>query len=312
LRAVLLRTAGFGALSLAALLMVAAGAQGSTAASLERLAVSSSNGFPAQAGAERSDRPFPSTGFRLKSSNGYRIFVVGLPEGFAAHHDIVGLRAETDGAFSTYVVRGHVTARRIRAQIGDLGKIDMSFHPHAAVRRVSPRCSRRHYKVRSGTWRGTIEFAGESGYTSVSAAQAKPTWLYGPASCETATSDPDGAWLNNSGPQTFFEAYQNGGPGTATQFSANELESTRQMGISREVWTRGPASAFTYNGRLTRARVEPPAPFAGSAIYKKTTRAGKGTLKGDLSASFPGGPTVSLVGQRNAAYIQHGTITIVH
>lgn len=300
------------ALVLVAVGLIAPSAHGSTAKSLARVAATSPDAFQTKASAPRSGRAVPSTGFRLPSSNGYRIFVVGLPKGIAARQDLVALRAETDGAFSTYVVRGDVTARAIKARIGDLGKIDMTFHPHRDTRRVKPRCWSRHFKVRLGTWRGTISFTGESGYTSVIAERAKPTWLYGPRSCETANSDPTGAWLNNSTRRTFFETYQNGGPGTPTEFTATEFESSDEMGIAREVWTRGSASAFTYNRRLTKAIVDPPAPFGGSATFKQTRRPGKGTLAGDLRASFVGGPTVRLVGRRNAAYIQHGTIRIVH
>ena len=257
---------------------------------------------------ERDNGPFPSTGFVLRSSNGYKLFVVGFPDETVAHHAVVGLKAEGPGNLSNYVVRGTVGRRTIKAKIGDLGSIDMTFHPDHRIGHYRPPCHHRHHKVKLGTWRGTVSFTGEGGYTSVSATRARPTWLYAPESCGGASVGPhtNGAWLNNSGRSFFFEAYQNRGPGTTTRFDAAEFESTPGMGIIRVVWTKGSPRAFTYNRHLTKATVKPPAPFDGKATF--AGHHGNGQLSGSLSASFVGGPTVSLAGSRTKAYIQYARI----
>jgi hypothetical protein len=305
------RWLGIGALTLAAFLTLTVAAHALSSRTLKRAAAPAAPRLQTKARSGQSG-PYPSTGFRLQASNGYRIFVVGLPGRTAARHDIVGLRAETDGAFSTYIVRGNVTSKTIKAQIGGLGTIDMSFHRTRGIHHVRPRCAKHPYKVKAGVWRGSIDFTGESGYTTVSATEAKPTWLYGPASCGSVRGSTTGAWLNNSGRDTHFEAYQNGGPGTRTDFNATVYHSSKRMGIVREVWTHGPADAFTYNGKLTKARVTPPAPFSGSATYRRSGRYGKGTMNGDLSATFPGGSTASLVTRKNAAHFQHAEVREVH
>jgi hypothetical protein len=306
------RTAGLGALVLMAALATTPGAHGSTLTSPKRLAAPSLR--PLQRPSTHRSEPFPSTGFRLRASNGYHIFVTGYPKGAVSHHDEVSLFAKTDGAVAGYTVRGEVTSRRIRADIGTLGSIDMRFHRGKGHRHFRVACSSGRYKGKWGAWRGKVDFTGESGYTAVSASHAKPTWLYEPSGCSSVTTGTGirGVWLDDISAQTFFDAYQNKGRGTRTQFDATEFEASSGMDIIRQVWTHGSPSAFTYNKRLTKATAIPPAPFAGSVDFTRTRHSRKGTLKGDLTAIFPGTGPVSLVGPKNDARIQHAEVTITH
>jgi hypothetical protein len=268
----------------------------------------------AQAMATHRSRPYPSTGFRVRGTGGYRIFVTGYPKGTVAHHDVVSLVAEADGALAGYTVRGEVTSKRIKADVGEFGSIDMRFHPRKGHGHFTPTCSSSRYKVKRGRWRGEIDFSGESGYTTVSAKRAKPTWLSEPTGCSSVDtgSGVRGVWLDNISGQTFFDAYQNGGPGTRTQFDATKFEgSSGGVDIVRQVWTDGSPDAFTYNKRLTKASATPPAPFHGSVSFTRSPHSRKGTLEGDLTATFPGTGPVGLVGSKNDASIQHARVTIV-
>jgi hypothetical protein len=266
-------------------------------------------------------RPLRTTGFRVSGTNGYTVFVTWLPAGFAGTPTPqVGIKAITAGAFSTYVVPGTASRTRIEAQFGALGTLDMTFHPSGRLGHYHPRCSgrryhlKRRYLVKEGTWRGTINFTGEAGYTTVAASQAKPTYLFDPRTCESISGGKGdgGGWLSNAGTSTFFDAYQNGGPGTRTSFRAAEFEPGAAIGIYREVWVTGPPEAFTYNTALTNATVAPPPPFQGQASVQAFGKNRIGTLTGTLAASFPGGPTASLTGPDGAAHLEYAKVKIGH
>jgi hypothetical protein len=267
--------------------------------------------------ARRADRPHHATGLRVQASNGYTAFVTGLPKGVIGPTAGVGIKLITSGASATYLVPGTFGRRRIVAQFGDLGSLDVTFHPSGKLGRYHPQCTRSRYRVKKGVWEGSINFTGDGGYTTLAATQAKPTFLFDPQVCESITGGKadGGGWLSVAGQSTFFDAYQNDGRGTSTAFRAAEFESGTPMVISREVWTTGTPQAFTYDNALTNATAQPPPPFQGLATFQSTRRNGfgrDGTFTGSLSASFPGGPTVSLTDPGSSAHIEYANVKIGH
>ena len=187
----------------------------------------------------------------------------------------------------------------------------MRFHRRKGSRHYRIPCASGRYRGEWGIWRGKIKFTGESGYTAVSARHAKPIWLEQTSGCssiETGSGTP-GVWLDNVSGQTFFDAYQNKGPGTRVQFLATDFESNSRIAIVRQVWTHGPPSTFSYDKRLTEATATPPAPFAGSISFTRHRHSRKGTVKGDLTATFPGTGPIGLVGSKNDASLRHAILT---
>jgi hypothetical protein len=302
------RTAGLGALALAASLIVAPAADGLKIASPPRLAPPS----PPLQKVSSHRSVLPSTGFHVRGSNGYRILVDGEPKGAVSHHAEVFVLVETDGAVADYSVRGEVTSNRIKAHVGALGSIDMRFHRRKGSRRYRIPCAGNRNKGEWGIWRGKINFTGESGYTAVSARRAKPIWLFQTNGCSDVETGSGirGVWLSNISGQTFFDAYQNKGPGTRVQFDATDFEHTDGVDIVRQVWTPGSPKTFRYNKRLTKATATPPAPFGGSVSFTRKRHSRKGILKGDLTATFPGTGPIGLVGVKNDARLRHAIVTI--
>lgn len=260
-------------------------------------------------------QPFPATGFRIKASNGYTLYGVGYPA--AALHfpaDLVYITARGEHGSATYGVVGTVDEDAISADFGSLGSIDLHFQPSGEVESFRLGCgSKQRYPGEGGTWEGTLEFTGEGGYTTVNATSSAPTWAYGPMSCssESFGSGIRGVVLEAHGPVPgYFTAAQNKGRGTAVDFDALEFEDPPGMAITREAKSRGGGASLTYPRSLSRATAKPPAPFSGHGTFIRSARplAG-GSWTGNLQASFPGGPTVSLAGPGFRAVFHHGTLT---
>lgn len=257
-----------------------------------------------------------STGFRLPASNGYTLYVSAIALPKKPGKGLVGLTARSSGAESTYGARGTVTPKRIAADFGPLGSVQMSLHRRRGMRRVHPNCGpdrHRHFSVQNGVWRGSVSFSGEGGYTAAAASVAKPTYLYGPIGCESVIGGDNirSVALNNLGMGTSFDADQNRGPGTAVRFFGLEVERSVPISIVRQVWSVGGPETFSYDAVLTTATVAPPPPFSGQATFQREDRLGNGTLSGTLAATFPGGPTVNLTGPSRAANLSHSKVTMV-
>lgn len=108
--------------------------------------------------------------FHLRGSHGYDLTV-------AAHgHRQVTLAATKGPATAAYTVVGHASKKGIEADFGSLGKVSVRFvgpPPGRRGPRVSnPRCKGRSPIGEQGTFRGTIRFEGEEGFTAVSAHRA--------------------------------------------------------------------------------------------------------------------------------------------
>ena len=74
-------------------------------------------------------------------------------------------------AITTYIARGEVSSRGLRAGFADLGRVAVHFHPSGAGR--SRGCRRAGHSLLAGVFRGEIDFEGEGGYTSAHLHRAK-------------------------------------------------------------------------------------------------------------------------------------------
>jgi hypothetical protein len=251
---------------------------------------------------------YHSIEFSLEGSNGYRIYVE------KRGRQIVLLAA---GKQSVAVYSPHAQVPEgsgIKARFPGVGRVSVRFHPQGPPRRSSsepfPRCRGGELVKQRGHFVGTIRFRGEQGYTSARASRVK-------GAIETATkeickrspgedddseplADRTELWVKSeSGNEgVSFNASMHGDPLDLTLFGASAVERRRGMTIFRHT------SAESKMGDLvigdTRpyplsATVTPPAPFSGSAEYKRTPD-GERTWTGSLSVSLPGLGRVPLTG----------------
>jgi hypothetical protein len=210
--------------------------------------------------------------------------------------------ATVNGAASIYYARGAgAGATEVRARLGGLGRIEVSFRPSGRTRvtvlRVGKHGCAEPVRIvrRLGTFTGTIRFQGEDGYTAVEATEAPgsvgtplPAGCGGgAASASAAWPDPDSAVLSaaNRRAGTSFRAST-----TDTGVSFLAVLKERLPGgvvVSRRAYAGAPPSTFSFDRGLGRARVKPPAPFSGSARFDASAR-GPARWSGNLRATFPG------------------------
>lgn len=80
------------------------------------------------------------------------------------------------------------------------------------------------------------------------------------------------------------------------EFSAAEISKVGSVSILRFVAKRTRPSRFRFDRALRTATVAPPAPFSGSATFRRGAKRSGSTWSGSLAVSFPGRSDVPLVG----------------
>jgi len=217
---------------------------------------------------------------------------------------------------STYVVRGKVSPSSIEADFGDFGHASLRFRPSGQVTRTKPRrhcLGPDHYTIRSGLFVGTVRFRGEDGYASATAHRIKgksvtPARLVCFRSLESLLREYG---LGGGGPEkkkpkvtrlfahwreavaaTFFGASRKR---DVARFQAAAERTGGRLAIYRSAYVKGPATAFGASSTLSKANVEPPAPFSGHGTLERGPQGAK-IWTGSLAVSFPGEPDVPLTG----------------
>jgi diadenosine tetraphosphatase ApaH/serine/threonine PP2A family protein phosphatase len=277
-------------------------------------------GVPGAAGRIRAE---PS--FSLRGSNGFRVSVSGsasglgtvwfaprlaekvLPSKLPPGNVVVGV--SKGPSVSLYVVPGAVTAHRVRARLGHLGRISVFFHKRATkVVKLPPQCTGPRRVSRRGRFAGTIRFHGEHGYTSVDANRARGrVELRRKTRCHFGGDGGGGGGnhrqvkLTAGDRSTDVVAIDDPrGPGPTLIAATSEVEN--RVSVFRVLFDFfAPASSFTYDAALTTAQLDPPAPFSGTADF-----AAPRTWTGTLAVSFPGDPDVPLAGPGFKARLKRG------
>jgi hypothetical protein len=93
--------------------------------------------------------------------------------------------------------------------------------------------------------------------------------------------------------RTVFGAQRRGK--SRTRFLALDESSEGSIGIVRSVTAVGPSSTFSFDARLFRADVGPPAPFTGDGAFRHGSGSEK-SWSGALAVSFLGAPRTPLTG----------------
>ena len=248
--------------------------------------------------------------FRIPAPPGQQIYV-------ATHDRRVQMTVTVDGgpdafAAALYEAQASVTRRRLRADIGPFGSIDMRFEPSGEPVRRGP-CE---IKVRRGTLTGRAAYFGEVGAAAAETTRVRGRVAIFREGCRGGRKRGEQpgdrrevaltAFASTRPPETpevgFLAGHQPGLRGTALE--AQRRSSEGGVRVRRLAAALGPKRALTYNRRLTSASViAPPGPFAGTATF---TRKESGTTwTGDLSVTLLGGEVVPLTGPGFDARLGH-------
>lgn len=270
---------------------------------------------PTAAGAVEEDEGAIAA-FRLKASNGYRIFVLasrqpGKPRGELAV--IVGSRRDA----VIYATRAVVEEAGIHADLGELGRIDLEYVRLKGKEKYSCGSEGEVSYLARGEYRGVFELHGEEGYTEARATRlrADESILY-----DLVCADPGGSG-EATGPTlqgarlravlrqgadsaVSFEITKNR-PSAPSSFQVLTRERRGEIRIQRSAEAIVGAGAFRYDPRLRTATVSPPAPFEGSATYRREAPL-RNRWSGDLTVDLPGRSDVPLVEPGFRLSLVHG------
>ncbi len=262
---------------------------------------------------------------KLQSPNGYVVSIANPDR----HHVQVLVSREYGSTYTvdsaSYSVPGTIARDGLSANLGRFGRISLRFHGRP-VRWVPdgerPGPCQRHETVHEvGTFTGTIRFAGEGGYASVSAKRASGYALRessracpAPARRAAGARAAVGTATDRLFLTTLFAASRTesrsvrveafaqrplgaGGPAATSTLVADERERVGRVLIDRNAYLElDPASfpASPLGATPVTATLTAPSPFSGTAAYLE--QAGSpASWSGDLSVDFPGA-TVALAG----------------
>lgn len=252
--------------------------------------------------------------FQLKASNGYKVIVwAASGKGYRNGRVVILVNGKRD--FAGYVGPAQVTATTVRADLGDVGSIDVAFQPSGEKGLDHPVCdSRQRVHYEKGDYVGAIDFQGEEDFTEVHAESA-PYSLHpfidsicgGVGVGEGRGGHLPGAALlarGGEGTERVVLQVNQNRPGSRVHVSASTEERRDRIVISREFTANYPARGFHFDPHLRKATLVAPAPFAGVGRFHRDAKPAN-RWTGNLMADFPGRSNVSLTGSGFAANLVH-------
>lgn len=258
---------------------------------------------PAALAESRAPRPGVIAEFKVPASN-------GLAAQVATTGNVVYLVLTGHRQFVLYGTKGEVSERGVEARFGKLGRISVRFRPDApgSGPKPAPGCTERG----SGVFVGTVRFRGERGFVKIAAGRAwgcvhdlgkqsdrlgRRLGAVGAALLHEEGGEREVATLTASaGRRTFRVAgfREPDGSGEADYVGAI-LERKEGMRIGRAALVGSRSLSFGFDNLLHAAKVNPPAPFSGTATFVRTEDGSK-LWTGDLSMSLLGIDPVPLTG----------------
>jgi hypothetical protein len=252
--------------------------------------------------------------FDLAGNNGLDAHV----EAFAGE---VTLEIDNRHSAATYQVDGESTEAGLKAQLGKLGLIDVTFEPTKTLETNKPPkgCKGEPWTEREGFYLGTIRFNGEREYVRIEATRARgtmfvsPNWQCrdgkGPIRLESAPRSSTSRLRRQPDPaeasllardrrcRCFFGAFAipNRDGRVLSLFYGAKAENREGMKIGRVTFAKAGPSAFEFDHQAGVAKVEPPQPFTGTATYKR--RKGRDLWSSSLRVPLLGADPVSLRGR---------------
>jgi hypothetical protein len=251
---------------------------------------------------------FVPSSFELQGSNGYSIFVLGIPsrKGQSATVELF-VQKKHAGVF--YSAPATVTETSIQADLGELGEISVSFHRSGQPTIAGSGCGR-PLSFDSGSFEGKIDFHGEEGYTEVEAFSVA-------GNIDPLVKEICGGIVTGGGSNPFSPGAElylrnpalgaqfsvaKSRPDSPARFEVSDREYRDGVSIQRFAALVMPAAAFTYSPRLQTATVHPPAPFSGAAHFDRHKKANR-RWSGDLAIDLPGRTGLPLTGHQLRAYL---------
>jgi hypothetical protein len=256
-----------------------------------------------------------------------------------------GMRLLLDrhGEVAYYYVRAQVGAGTVRARFGRLGSLDFRFVPGQGEGPLGCGSSE---GWQQGAFVGRVVFHGEHDYAHVEADRASGYFQsFPPGGCgrgrrvdaaRAGASRDQGARTSarrdlalrpNAGragqvaetgarlqgqtgsqpPDTWLYFFTENRPGgVRAVFNALRAERREGMRIERGAQVYGGASTFVWNLGAGTARVEPPAPFSGHAVYRGGAGGGPSGWTGSLRVPIFGGEPIELTGPAFHARLDRG------
>jgi hypothetical protein len=255
---------------------------------------------------ENEDEPYAS--FAVQGTNGYRIIVYAMAEDAAGGPGriLVVAMHKSRERMAYYQAKATVTTTGLQADFGALGRIDLVLAKSGGERTVRGLCGGRTKIERASYW-GTFEFHGEQGFTEASANRIayNPIAIFRLSFCsnevDVAAAGPEdpgrGALLSALvGPSQrsalLLRAVKNHPEGRVL-LQAVLGERRHGVLIARLVEMFADAPALEYDRGLRTATLDPPAPFSGSARFRREAER-PGRWSGGLRVDLPGRANVAL------------------
>jgi hypothetical protein len=260
---------------------------------------------PVYAGATDSDLKHSAV-LRVKASNGYSILAIvssERPDGRGQ----AGLIVYGKRGSATYSAPATITATRVEADLGALGRIALDVIPSGRKKTLRSRCGGEpeSFSFEPQLYRGTFEFHGEEGYAEAATGAPREyarffvdLFCAGAVSGETRGPGLPGARLRvhaRSGSFGLSLQANKNRPGARTRFEVETHEKRNGIAISRSTTLRAGAGAFGYDPLLRTATLDPPAPFSGRATFHRGAIA-PNRWTGNLTVDLPGRSDVPLTG----------------
>ncbi|MET0558233.1 MAG: hypothetical protein ABW065_06130 [Solirubrobacterales bacterium] len=260
---------------------------------------------PTSSTATDSDLKF-AYAFKVEASNGYEILAFAANERADGRGELV-LFVSRPNEGASYVAPATLTATSLVADLGALGKVDLTVSPSGRKKSLRSRCDdeRRPSSYEPPRFSGSFEFHGEEGYTEAASAPPRDyTRFFADLLCSsTASVEGGGRHLLGArlrlrerrvGYRLDLQANENH-PGGRSRFEVGVRETRGGIAITRDTrfWWR--ADAFRFDPSLRTAHLEPPVPFAGRAIFHRHADPGK-RWTGNLTVDLPGRSDVPLTG----------------
>jgi hypothetical protein len=262
-------------------------------------------------------RHFVDSELRIRGSHHFEITVLTVG-------DQVSLLAEGRTGSVSYLLRGHVTRRRMVANLGRLGRISVRFKASKKETETLPAakgCKPPRSLKESGVFKGTISFHGERGFTTVHSARARgdiatltlppcaerqprPGPAPGPLSLRAAHKPRKvaaslTAVSQSKARRTVFSAARF--PDSSEWFDdANVTERRGRIAIERNVFEFGAPDTATLTKRGVHpasTQVNAPKPFLGSATYSEEPVPPALPWDGSLRVELPGIGMIPLAGK---------------
>lgn len=252
--------------------------------------------------------------FKLRADG----FIVQLKTESDSRHVVLTLWRH--GLSAIYETAAQITEDSVTAHFGRLGDLDYTFtpatdsDPHCAGGIADP----------EGTFRGSFDFTGENGYVQIEADHAHGRFeVFPAAACAKAQALLRRKPAKSSGPAkevtlTAVVGNRHRGEallaftlpakkGTHLYLSGFRLEEREGMLVERGATIITRPRALKWDPQLNTARLDPPAPFKGSAEFVRRAH-GKSTWLGSLRVPLLGGGTLHLAGGRFKTTFDEGSI----